>query len=183
MRGQVRHDAILDAAVELIGETGYGRISMDAIAARAQASKMTMYRKWPGKAELVAEALRRHAEGDRPDPPDTGSLRGDLLAEVEGIVQAISGPSLLGLVEAVRDDATLRELVRAQIEDRCRRDAEVICAHAVARGEAVKTALGPTALNLAVAQVLLTALLHAATPDPAALVDDILVPMLTSPTT
>ena len=179
MRGQVRHDAILDAAIELIGETGYGRISMDAIAARAQASKMTMYRKWPGKAELVAEALRRHAEGERPEPPDTGSLRGDLLAEVEGIVEAISGPSLLGLAEAVRDDETLRDLVRAQIEDRSRRDAEVICAQALARGELINAALGPTALNLAVAQVFLTALLHGAPPDPAALVDDILVPVLT----
>jgi len=179
MRGQVRHDAILDAAIELIGETGYGRISMDAIAARAQASKMTMYRKWPGKAELVAEALRRHAEGERPEPPDTGSLRGDLLAEVEGIIQAIAGPSLLGLAEAVRDDATLRDLVRAQIEDRCRRDAESICGHALARGERVKGALGPAVLNLAVAQVFLTALLHGTPPDPAALVDDILVPVLT----
>lgn len=117
-RGKAREDAILAAAVDLIGEIGYDRLSMDAVAARAKASKMTIYRRWPGKAELVAEALRRHAEGETLHIADTGTLRGDLVVAVEGMARALTGehgPSLLGLLGAVREDPALRGLIRAQI--------------------------------------------------------------------
>src|SRR5919201_4334058 len=78
-----RRRAILDAAMALIAEVGYDRMTIDAIAARSGASKPTLYRRWPhGKPELVADAIReRRAEGG--EPPETGSLRGDLLALVE----------------------------------------------------------------------------------------------------
>lgn len=49
-RGEAREDAILTAALELLAETGYADMSMDAIAARARSSKATIYRRWPGKA-------------------------------------------------------------------------------------------------------------------------------------
>ena len=75
-----RHEAICEAVFELLGEVGYDRMSMDAVAARARASKATIYRAWPTQARPgdggCGAPLRRHA----PEPPDTGSLRGDLLA-------------------------------------------------------------------------------------------------------
>src|SRR5271165_3463260 len=101
-----REQAILAAAAELVAEIGYERVTVDAIAARARASKATMYRKWPGKAELVADALRRQAEGQSAELPDTGSARGDLLWIVRSIAltftSADGGPSLVSLVEAIR---------------------------------------------------------------------------------
>src|SRR4051812_37290606 len=151
-RGQARSDAILDAAMELVQEIGYSRVTTDAIAARAQASKMTMYRKWPNKAELIAAALRRQSESERPQVADTGSLRSDLLADVDGIVQSLSAarrPSLISLTEAMRADTALRDLIRAQITDRCTADGEVICRRAAGRGEIEDVGLGPAALQLA----------------------------------
>ncbi len=57
VRGEARTDAILDSALELMAATGYDRLTMDAVASRAGASKATIYRRWPGKSELVTAAL------------------------------------------------------------------------------------------------------------------------------
>jgi len=185
LRGKAREEAILAAAVELIGEIGYDRISMDAIAARARASKMTIYRKWPGKAELVAEVLRRHAEGEVLRIADTGTLRGDLIAAVEGMARAITGedgPSLLGLLGAVREDPALRELIRTQIAGTSDVVAAAICERAVARGEKVSARNASSVLGLAVAQLILSTLLNDDPPDLQAqhrLVDDVVLPLLT----
>src|ERR1700734_1414294 len=73
-----RDAALRDAALELLAEIGYDRLSIDAVAARAKASKMTIYRRWSGKADLVVDALR--CPGKTGEVPDTGSLRGDLQA-------------------------------------------------------------------------------------------------------
>jgi AcrR family transcriptional regulator len=60
-RDQQREEAILRAALELLAEIGYDQLTMDAVAARAHCSKATIYRRWPGKAELVTTAVRRQA--------------------------------------------------------------------------------------------------------------------------
>ncbi|WP_092863387.1 TetR/AcrR family transcriptional regulator [Quadrisphaera sp. DSM 44207] len=187
-RGRAREEAILAAAVELVSEVGYERLTCDAIAARARASKATIYRRWSGKAELVADALRRQAQGDGPIAlPDTGSLRGDLLAAVRATARAVTGtgdlagPSLLGLVEAVRDDPVLRAQVRSQIEDGSARVGRDVCARAAARGELLTHVEGGPVVVVAVAHVLLTTLLHGAPPtdgERAALVDTVLLPLL-----
>src|SRR3954451_7532673 len=73
-----RERQILDAALEVLAEVGYDRLTMDAVAHRAKASKATLYRRWNSKATLVVEALAR-TKGV-PVVPDTGDLRGDLLS-------------------------------------------------------------------------------------------------------
>lgn len=75
-----REDEILDATVELLIEAGYDRLTMDAVAKRARASKATLYRRWDSKAILVVEALIRAKQSPHIGDHDTGSLRGDLLA-------------------------------------------------------------------------------------------------------
>ncbi|GAA3068785.1 TetR/AcrR family transcriptional regulator [Streptosporangium carneum] len=79
-----RERAILDATVELLSEVGYDRMSVDQIAKRASASKATIYRRWPGKEALVVDLVCNHLEVEAAPPPDTGSMRGDLLAVVKG---------------------------------------------------------------------------------------------------
>ena len=69
-------DAVLRATVELLGETGYADLSVDAIAERAGTSKPAIYRRWPSKAHLVHEAVFPIAEAT--ELPDTGSLAGDV---------------------------------------------------------------------------------------------------------
>src|SRR3954453_461410 len=77
-----RDKAIYDAVLELLAEVGFDRMSLDAVAARAGVSKPTIYRRCPdGKAALVAAAVAFRREA-KPATPDTGSLRGDLLAMV-----------------------------------------------------------------------------------------------------
>ncbi len=74
-----REQEILAAAIAVLVDVGYDRLTMDAVAARAKASKATLYRKWDGKAALVIDALMSE-KSPIEVPPDTGSLRGDLLA-------------------------------------------------------------------------------------------------------
>lgn len=184
-RGAAREQAILDAAVALVAEIGYQRVTVDAIAARARASKATMYRKWPGKAELVADALRRNADGGVTELPDAGSLRGDLIVAVGAIAATFDStggrPSLLGMVEALRSDPSLRDLVRGQIDERSRQDGVSICRRAVARGEVADEARAPAVIGLAVAHLFLRTMLGGSPPtvdEQHAFVDRILLPLI-----
>ncbi|MGH3639850.1 MAG: helix-turn-helix domain-containing protein, partial [Mycobacterium sp.] len=73
-----REAELLAVTLQLLQQNGYDRLTLEAVATKAQASKATMYRRWPTKAELVLAAF---IEGVRQVavPPDTGTLRGDLL--------------------------------------------------------------------------------------------------------
>ncbi|TQK72223.1 TetR/AcrR family transcriptional regulator [Nocardioides sp. SLBN-35] len=74
-----REQEILDATLAVLVDVGYDRLTMDAVATQAKASKATLYRKWDGKAALVIDALMSE-KTPLAAPQDTGSLRGDLLA-------------------------------------------------------------------------------------------------------
>ncbi|MBA2559916.1 MAG: TetR/AcrR family transcriptional regulator [Propionibacteriales bacterium] len=75
-----RENEILDATVNLLASAGYDRLTMDAVATEAKASKATLYRRWATKAELVVDAIARAKGAPHANVVDTGSLRGDLLA-------------------------------------------------------------------------------------------------------
>jgi AcrR family transcriptional regulator len=79
-RSERSRQAILSAVNELMLERDLSEISMEAVAARAGASKATIYRWWPSKELLALEALRSDWEASVPEAPDTGSLAGDLRA-------------------------------------------------------------------------------------------------------
>lgn len=74
-----REAEILDAALDLLSSSGYDRLTMDAVATAAKASKATLYRRWDTKAELVVDALMRAKGAPQLEPLDTGTLRGDLI--------------------------------------------------------------------------------------------------------
>jgi AcrR family transcriptional regulator len=84
-RDHTRDPEILNCALEVLAETGYDGMTIDMVAARAKAGKATLYRRWPSKAELVIDAVACMKQSDlRPeDLPDTGTLRGDLLAMIK----------------------------------------------------------------------------------------------------
>jgi AcrR family transcriptional regulator len=84
-RDHSRDPEILAAALEVLSETGYDGMTIDMVAARAKAGKATLYRRWASKAELVIDAVACMKKDDlSPDMlPDTGTLRGDLVAMIK----------------------------------------------------------------------------------------------------
>ncbi|PQM47060.1 TetR/AcrR family transcriptional regulator [Mycobacterium talmoniae] len=79
-RGRALEEALLDAAWAELTERGYDDFTIDAVAARAGTSRAVLYRRWPGKQELVLAALQHEVGKDVVTAPDTGSLRGDVIA-------------------------------------------------------------------------------------------------------
>jgi AcrR family transcriptional regulator len=81
-RDETRDPEILRAALDVLTETGYERMTMDAVAAKAKTGKATIYRRWASKAQLVVDAIASAGQigATSANLRDTGSLRGDLLA-------------------------------------------------------------------------------------------------------
>ncbi|PJJ63287.1 TetR/AcrR family transcriptional regulator [Compostimonas suwonensis] len=84
-RDHTRDPEILDAAIDVLAETGYDGMTIDMVAARAKAGKATLYRRWPSKPELVLDAVAcmKSNDIDFDALPDTGTLRGDLIAMIK----------------------------------------------------------------------------------------------------
>ncbi|MFI6025381.1 TetR/AcrR family transcriptional regulator [Amycolatopsis magusensis] len=111
--GQARQDELLAATLDVLRETGYDRLTIDAVVARARASKATVYRRWPNKAALVVAAFTQAVE-HIPDPPDTGSLRDDLVAVLDGLMLELDrlGDVMIGLIGELRRSPELAEAMR-----------------------------------------------------------------------
>ncbi|MGN6252127.1 MAG: TetR/AcrR family transcriptional regulator [Marmoricola sp.] len=132
-----REDEILDACVELLIETGYDRLTMDAVARRAKASKATLYRRWESKPALVTDALVRAKGTPHPVDHDTGSLRGDLVATFCGHGGlSDTGTQVLGaVVTALSTDPEFAQRFREQFIEPKLAVSRVLYDRAVARGE------------------------------------------------
>jgi AcrR family transcriptional regulator len=88
---------------------------MDAVAARARASKATLYRRWTNKASLVIDALQR-SKGPT-EVPDTGSLRGDLMGVfcgMGGLAEPTTVATFASVLTAIARDADFAAKFRAQ---------------------------------------------------------------------
>ena len=80
--------AVLLATEAALADGGYEALSIEDVARRAGVHKTTVYRRWPSKAELVADALRERSTA-RVEVPDTGTLAGDLRALARAVVANI----------------------------------------------------------------------------------------------
>jgi len=177
--------ALCDAALELLQEVGYDRLTVDAVAARAHASKATLYRHWPqGKAQLVVTALKL-----RSTPPlvctNTGSLRSDLLSLLGTVAASLTREDvglMAGLLLAMRSDEELAAAVRMQLLEDKAGLAERLTAQAETRGEYVRPDAAELLHELLPALLFTHPLLHGAQIDDPYLehvVDDVLLPVLT----
>jgi AcrR family transcriptional regulator len=84
-RGQELEDALLDAAWDELSEHGYGALTFEAVAERAGTSRPVINRRWKTREELVVAAVRHNSEVNRLPLPDTGTLRGDVIALLEQV--------------------------------------------------------------------------------------------------
>ena len=132
-----RDPAILAAALEVLSEVGYDRLTMDMVAARARAGKAALYRRWSSKAELVVDALALHHSALL--EPDTGSLLGDLEALLEQGQPAQDdylGTSIVaGLATACGRDPGLARALNDRFLETGHRVLRLVLERAVARGE------------------------------------------------
>ena len=197
-RGKPRERAILSAVISLLGETGYEAMTMDAVAGRARASKTTIYRRWPGKAELVRAAVDAHITSRVPGAhgsgargsgaQDTGSLRGDLLAVMNAMPGHLTPEFMAmmsGLVHAMRTDPELAASLRSLFDHDS--VAEQIIGRAVRRGELPASAAGRLAglVHEVIEAQIFRQLMTASSLDgdfPGHVVDDIVLPLLAGST-
>ncbi len=110
-----REQEILTATIDVLAEVGYDRLTMDAVATAARASKATLYRRWNGKVSLVIEALL--AQKGPEAAADTGTLRGDLLETFCGMggMTDERQMSVLGaVITAISRDADFAEAWRTE---------------------------------------------------------------------
>ncbi|MGW5240289.1 TetR/AcrR family transcriptional regulator [Monashia sp. NPDC004114] len=137
--------AVLDAAAALFVEVPPGDLTVGQIAARAGVNETTIYRKWGTKEALLADVLMT-LSSERLMAPDTGSLRGDLVAVIESVAAYLRTPAgyALAYLAATAEDETSRGLRDAFWADRFER-AQVVFDRAEARGEIPDAAIAPLA--------------------------------------
>jgi AcrR family transcriptional regulator len=128
--------AIRSAALGLLGEAGYARLTMDQVAVRARVSKDSLYRRFPDKVALVADALQHRA---RPVPqvPDTGSLPGDMRAFLSALLRSRQEASraLAAVSGEIATNPELRQAWHRGLAGMLTGCLRQILARAVGRGE------------------------------------------------
>jgi AcrR family transcriptional regulator len=178
-----RETELLAVTLQLLQEHGYDRLTVDAVAAAARASKATVYRRWPSKAELVLAAF---IEGIRQVavPPETGTLRGDLLHMGELICQQgqqHAGTIRAVLVEISRNPA-LNDVMQHQFIEQRKALMDHILAQAVDRGEIDQAAINDELWDLLPHYLIFRSIIPGRPPTRQtveALVDEVIVPSLT----
>jgi AcrR family transcriptional regulator len=131
-----RECELLAVTLQLLQEHGYDRLTLEAVASRARASKATLYRRWPTKAELVLAAF---VEGTRHTAvePDTGTLRGDLMSLGEAICAHVSthASTIRAVLVETSRSAELETMMHEQFLDQREEVMKHVLARAVERGE------------------------------------------------
>jgi AcrR family transcriptional regulator len=135
-----RDPEILEATLEVLAETGYEGMTIDMVAARAKAGKATVYRRWASKADLVIDAVAcmKNADIDFDDLPDTGTLRGDLVAMIKphSIEDAAKKLRVMsGLISIMSTHPELIEAMHTAIIDPRARVNRLMLRRAIDRGE------------------------------------------------
>lgn len=118
-RDEETRKRILRAALELMEEVGFAQVTAERIAAKAGASKATLYRWWPNKAAVLIEAFRETVEPELPFP-DTGSFRDDIQVQVRNFARVLSGcagKTLRAFIVAARSDPEFSAAFRANWSD------------------------------------------------------------------
>lgn len=128
--------AILAAAVDLLAEAGFARLTMEQVAARAGVGKASLYLRWPNKIALVADAIQQHA-AVVPDVPETGSLREDMRTFLRALVRGkpAAQRALSAVTGEIASHPELRRAWRQGVEETLLARLRLIVERAIERGE------------------------------------------------
>ena len=181
-----REAELLAVTLQLLREHGYDRLTVDAVANTARASKATVYRRWPSKAELVLAAF---SEGVRQVavPPNTGTLRSDLLQLGETICRQanqLASTIRAVLVEVSRHPA-LNDALQHQFLEQRKAVFQHVLQQAVDRGEIAQAAIADELWDLLPHYLIFRSIVPGSPPTRRTvqlLVDNFIIPGLTRPT-
>jgi len=182
-RGDVLEAALLDAAWDELQTAGYRAMTMEAVADRAGTSRAVVYRRWASKAELVIAAQRRRGPLLSGEVPDTGDLRGDVLAVLGHMSERIAGSgteTIYGLLGDYLADPELYARIHGQLLGVGSGVMNTILDRAAARGEA-RGDITSRLVTLPTDLFRHELLLHRAAPTRAtieAIVDDLFLPLV-----
>ncbi|BAX96263.1 putative HTH-type transcriptional regulator TetR [Mycobacteroides stephanolepidis] len=178
-----REVELLAVTLRLLQQHGYDRLSVDEVAAESKASKATIYRRWPSKAELVLAAF---IEGMRAQliRPNTGSLREDLLQIGDSVLEESRHnlPIMRGMLNEIARNPALTKAFRTQFIDQRKSLISDVLDAAVERGEIDSAAINEELWDLLPGYLVFRGLLpvRSATADTVrTLVDDVIMPSLT----
>ncbi|TVS78139.1 TetR/AcrR family transcriptional regulator [Mycobacterium helveticum] len=178
-----RESELLAVTLRLLQEHGYERLTIDAVAGAARASKATVYRRWPSKADLVLAAF---IDGVRQATvtPDTGTLRGDLMQIGEKICQQgrQHASTIRAVLVEVSHHPALNDALQRQFLDQREASIKGVLQRAVDRGEISAAAVTDELWDLLPGYLIFRSIIAGRPPTREtvrALVDDVIMPGLT----
>jgi AcrR family transcriptional regulator len=144
-RGKALEAAIFDAVWQELAHAGYANCSIERVASGAGTSKPVIYRRWPTRARLVYAALRARRPVVSREPPDTGTIRGDLLLilrRAAEMVNELAPEVLFGLVGELLHERSEPSLL-VEVHERNTEIMRALLNRAVGRGEIAAEKLTP----------------------------------------
>lgn len=117
-RGALLEHALLDASWQELQESGYAKLTMERVADRAGTSRAVIYRRWRNRPELVIAAMRHRQPVLSGAIPDTGTLRGDMLAVLRRASTRITeiGPdTVIGMLSDLLSDEEAFDQILEQL--------------------------------------------------------------------
>jgi AcrR family transcriptional regulator len=155
-RGVVFQSAVLDACLTQLADVGFERLSIPKVAELAGVNKTSIYRRWPGKADLVRDALAvamRHTD----NAPDTGQLHSDLCAlasTVAAFTQSREGTAIIRIMLTEAGNPALRALATTAYAEAGKQGPWIVIERAIQRGELSRT-VDPSLMLFTVAGAIL----------------------------
>nr|WP_090277028.1 TetR/AcrR family transcriptional regulator [Mycolicibacterium komanii]CRL70782.1 TetR family transcriptional regulator [Mycolicibacterium komanii] len=177
-----REAELLAITLQLLQQHGYDRLSVEAVATQAKASKATVYRRWPSKADLVLAAF---IEGTRMTnvPPNTGSLRGDLLALGDAVCRQACehGSTMRAVLNEMSHNPRLSEAMQNEFVHQRKMVIDKVLDDAIKRGEIDGSKLNDEIYDLLPGYLVFRSLVSGRPPTEDTvriLVDEVLLPSL-----
>jgi AcrR family transcriptional regulator len=136
-RSEQARVAILRSALKLLGENGFADLTIEAVAAHASVGKATVYRWWPNKAALIADAFASSTTR-KLHFPDTGSVRTDMSQQMRQVIKVFRsrrGRILAAILAAGQSDRGVITAFRERFMMPRRREAYATLRRGIARGE------------------------------------------------
>jgi AcrR family transcriptional regulator len=136
-RSEAARLAILETTLRVLGESGFSELTIEEIADRAAVGKATVYRWWPNKAALIADAFA-NGTVTRLHFPNTGSIYKDMSRQMRQLVKILrsrQGRIVSAILAAGQSDETLLQAFRERFLWPRRRDAYETLRRGIGRGE------------------------------------------------